>query len=231
MSTVGRDIQTRDSWMPVIAMLTIALLAVAALLNGVGGVGVAAMPQQADGHYVELPDLSAAEKVLYADVEDAIERLDLSESGRPESYETYEPLLVALSESLTIPLDQATLARTEKVLSRSLSAEAVEDVVAVLPSFLEYQQAESTLLGLTPGVPRSIEGAYLHLRIQEALRRTFLGEDVADNLYSTHYRMTETHLVRQILMQREDLGEEERRRLIRQQIEAMQIPQSEESAE
>jgi hypothetical protein len=208
--------------MPAIALLTVALLAVAALLNGIGAVGVMAPPQAGAGQHVELPALSSAEQLTFSEVDRAIQRLDLQESGRAEPFEAYEQLLLALAEALPVTPDDAALERASLLLSKSLPAPAASEVVAVLPSFLRYQQTEKTLMGLSPGAPGDIEGAYLHLQLQNALLRdTLLGEPVSAKLYSTRYRMTRIHLLRRMLMQRQDLEEDEKRRLIRQQMEAL----------
>lgn len=231
MTTANRELQPRDGWMPAIAMLTIALLSMAALLNGVGAVGVMAPAHPGKGQFVEVAPLSAAEQVAFAGVDRAIERLHLEASGQPEQFEAYEPLLLALAESLPTDPDGTVLARVQKLLSGSLPDPAATDIMAVLPSFLSYQQAEKALLGLSWGVYGGIEGAYLHTQIQNALRETILGEAVTADLYSTSYRMTEIHLVRQMLMERQDLNEEEKRRRIQEQMEALRTQDQPESTE
>ena len=221
MTTANRELLSPDSRMPAIALLTVALLAVAALLNGIGAVGVMAPPQAGAGQQIELPALSSAEQITFAEVDRAIQRLDLPESGRAEPFEAYEQLLLALAGALPVTPDNTALERASLLLSKSLPAPAVNEVMAVLPSFLRYQQAEKTLIELSPGAPGDIEGAYLHLQLQNALRDTLLGEPVSAKLYSTRYRMTRIHLLRRMLMQRQDLDEHEKRRLIRQQMEAL----------
>lgn len=230
MTTANRELRPSDSWMPAIAMLTIALLVVAALLNGVGTVGVMASSAPDRGHHIEMPTLNPSQRLPFAEADRAIERLHLSGLGHPEEFEAYESLLLALAESMPAAPDDVALARAGELLSRSLPAPAAEEVMAILPSFLSYQQAEKAMLGLSPGAPGDIEGAYLHLRLQDALRDTILGEPVADKLYSTRYRMTEIHLARQMLMQRQDLDEEEKRRLIREQTEALRLQETSEDA-
>lgn len=230
MTTANRELHSNDSWLPAIAMLAVALLMVAALLNGVGAVGVMASADPESGHAVVVTPLAPGEQLPFAEADRAIERLYLSDSGRSEEFEAYERLLLALAESLPARPDEASLARASELLSKSLPAPAAEDVIAVLPSFLSYQQAEKALLGLSPGAPGNIEGAYLHLRLQDALRETILGEQVADQLYSASYRMTEIHLARQMLMQRQDLDEEEKRRRIREQVEALRLQENKEDA-
>ncbi|MFL1404689.1 hypothetical protein ACJO2E_05005 [Marinobacter sp. M1N3S26] len=223
MTTVDREFRPRDSWMPAIAMLTVALLGVAALLNGVGPVGVMSGSHSGGGHYVALPALAAEEQVVFAGVDQAIERLHLTDMERPEQFEAYESLLLAVAESLPVSPGEAALTRVSELLDRSLPAPAARDVADVLPSFLAYLRAEESLLGLTPGAPRTVEGAYLHLQLQDALRRIFLGDDLTTRLYSTSYHMIDTHLVRQILMERTDLEESEKQRLIREQMEALSV--------
>lgn len=230
MTTANRELRPTDSWLPAIAMLTIALLAVAALLNGVGTVGVMGAAHPDSGHHVAVSPLPPAEQLPFAEADRAIERLFLSDSGRSDEFEAYERLLLALSESLPAKPDEASLARAGELLSKSLPAPAADDVITVLPSFLRYQQAEKALLGLSPGAPGDIEGAYLHLRLQNALRHTILGEQVTEQLYSASYRMTELHLARQMLMQRQDLEEEEKRRLIQEQMEALRRQENPEDA-
>ncbi|WP_328188794.1 hypothetical protein [Marinobacter sp. OP 3.4] len=226
MTIVDRELRPRDSWMPAIAMLTVALLGVAALLNGIGPVGVMAGAHSGGGHVVTLPALAPEEQVAFAGVDQAIERLHLTDAERPEQFEAYENLLLAVTESLPAKPDEAALARVRELLDRSLPPPAARDVAGVLPSFLAYRRAEESLLELTPGAPRTAEGAYLHLQLQDALRRTFLGNDLTTKLYSASYRMIDTHLVRQMLMEREDLEEAEKRRLIREQMEALSVGQN-----
>lgn len=221
MTTANRELLPRDSWMSAIAMLAVALLAVAVLLNGVGNVGVMAPPHPGGGRHVELPALTSAEQFSFAGAGRAIKRLKLPESGRAEQFEAYEQLLLALAESLPVTPQNATLDRADLLLTKSLPVAAANEVTAVLPSFLRYRQAEKTLLGLSPGAPGDIEGAYLHLQLQNALRNTILGEEVAAKLYGTSYRMTEIHLVRRMLMQRQDLDEDEKRLLIREQMDTL----------
>ncbi|MFC4260771.1 hypothetical protein ACFOZ5_17275 [Marinobacter lacisalsi] len=230
MTTANRELQPGDSWMPAIAMLAIALLVIAALLNGIGTVGVMASASPDRGHHIAMPSLNPAQRLPFAKADRAIERLHLSGLGHPEEFEAYESLLLALAESLPATPDEVALARAGELLSRSLPAPAAEDVIAMLPSFLSYQQTEKALLGLSPGAPGDIEGAYLHLRLQDALRDTILGERIADQLYSVSYRMTETHMARQMLMQRKDLDEDEKRRLIREQMDALRLQENPEDA-
>lgn len=220
MTTMDKLLPPRDSWMPAFAMLTVALVTVAAMLNGVGPVGVMASAHSGDGHYVELPALSSDEQIDFSRVDRTLSRLDLTESGRPGQFEEYEGLLLDLAEALPADPGVATLARVGQLLARSLPAPAANELMDILPTFLAYRRAEDSLLGLTPGAPRSIEGAWLHLQLQDALRRTILGEELTTKLYSNSYRMMDMHMVRQMLMQREDLGEEEKRQLIREQMEA-----------
>lgn len=170
------------------------------------------------------------EPLPFAEADRAIERLYLSDSGRSDEFEAYERLLLALSESLSEKPDNASLARAGELLAKSLPAPAAEDVIAVLPPFLHYQRAEKALLGLSPGAAGDIEGAYLHLRLQNALRNAILGEQMTEQLYSASYRMTEIHLAQQMLMQRQDLDEEEKRRLIREQMEALRLQENPEDA-
>lgn len=229
MTNAGRGPRARESWMPATAMLAIALLAVAAMLNGVGAVGVMAPSHPGHSGLVAPEGLARGEQVAFAGADRAIERLYLADSGRPERFEAYEGLLQALAESLPANPGEPALDRVGVLLARSLPAPAVDDLTAMLPSFLEYQEAEQAWLRLSPVAPGSVEGAYLHLRLQHALRETILGAQVAKKLYSDSYRMTEVHLVRRMLMLRDDLGEEEKRRLIRQQMEALTVQKSTET--
>lgn len=225
MTTANRGGRPRDSWLTATAMLAFALVVVAALLNGVGQVGVMAPASPGTGRYLVAPELTPQERVPFARVDRAIKRLRLDDTGRAEPFEAYEPLLLALSESLSGHRDERALQRARLLLSRSLPAPANEDVSAMLPAFLDYQRAERALLGLSPGAPAGIEAAYWHLQMQQALRETILGESVADKLYRTSYLMTKAHLVRRLLMLREDLDEDEKRQLIRQQNEALMVQQ------
>lgn len=226
MTTVDGAFRPGNSWMPAIAMLTVALLGVAALLNGVGTVGVMSGAHSGGGHSVALPALPPEEQVVFARVDQAIRRLHLTDAERPEEFEAYENLLLAVTESLPATPDEAALARVRTLLDRSLPPPAARDLIEMLPVFLAYRRAEESLLELTPGAPRTVEGAYLHLQLQNALRRSFLGVDLTTKLYGARYRMIDSHLVRQMLMEREDLEEDEKRRLIREQMEGQTVGQN-----
>lgn len=221
MTSPHRPPRFSDSRMPGLALLAIALLLVAALLNGVGPVGVTAPAHSGSGHYIAAGTLGPEEKIPFQRVDRAIERLHLDADGRPDEFEAYEGVLLALAEALPMQPGDAALARVSTLLNKSLPAPAAGDLSTLMPDFLAYHRAEHSLLGLAPGGPRSAEEAYVHLRIQDALRRTTLGEDTADRLYRTSHQMTETHLLRQLLMERDDLSEEEKQRLIREQMEAL----------
>ncbi len=213
-------------WMPAMVMLTLALLVVASLLNGIGRVGVMAQAPGA-GRHIEALVLPDSEQIPFASVDRAISRLDLDDSERAQPFEAYEQVLLALAEALPPQPDEAAFRRARTLLSGSLPAPAASDLATLLPGFLRYQRAEDGLLELTPAGPSGIEAAYLHLQLQNALRRTTLGEQVTERLYRSSHRMTEAHLVRQLLMDREDLDESEKQRRIREHMEALAGQQTE----
>ena len=221
----------RDGWLPAAAMLAITLVVVAALQNGIGTVGVMAPVGAAAGTMVRPPELPPAQRVPFDRVDRAIKGLRLEGSGRPEQFEAYERLLEALAHTLPAQPDAATLARTRKLLSASLPAPATNDIMGVLPDFLAYRRAEVSLLGLSPGAVGNAESAWLHLELQHALRQAILGAEITERLYGTTYRMTQMHLVHQLLMQRQDLPEDRKRRLLKEQMEALTARQATEANE
>lgn len=221
MRTNHRPLFARAHWLPALVMLTVSLLLVAALLNGVGRIGVMSAANPGAGRFAAPVEPEGSEEIAFARVDRAIERIDPDGDGRPGADEAYEQVLTALAETLPDQPDQPAIRRAGFLLARSLPAPVAEDIADMLPGFLRYHHAERSLLGLAPAGPGSVEGAYVHLRLQHALRRTTLGEAVTDRLFRTTRRMTEAHLVRQLLSEREDLDDSEKQRLIRQQMEAL----------
>ncbi|MGM0571045.1 lipase secretion chaperone [Marinobacter sp.] len=206
-------------WLMAQAMLTVALLLLAWWFNGVGAVGVMADPDPGPGRYLRSERLAPGEQIDFARVDRAISRLRLGEDGRAEQFEAYGDVLHALSNALSFQADG--IHRANHLLRASLPEGAAQDLAGVLTDFLAYRHLEQSLLELSPGGPGTAEGAWVQLRFQEALRRSVLGQDVANRLYGTTHRMTEMHLVQQLVMQRDDLDEAGKQRLIRQHREAL----------
>lgn len=221
MKTNHRALFARVRWLPTLVMLTVALLLVAAWLNGVGRIGVMSAASPGAGHFTAPVELEDSEEIAFARVDRAIERIDPDDQGHPDAYEAYEQVLAALAEALPDQPEQSAIRRAGFLLARSLPAPVADDIAGILPGYLRYHHAERGLLGLAPAGPGRIEGAYVRLQLQHALRRATLGEAATDRLYRTTQRMTEAHLVRQLLSEREDLDDSEKQRLIRQQMESL----------
>ncbi|SFR83056.1 lipase chaperone protein [Marinobacter daqiaonensis] len=227
-----RDVPAFGNWMPALAMLALTLLAVAALLNGIGRLGVMATPDPGRGQYLSPQSPALAERVDFSQVDRTIRRLPVDEQGNSDSLASLEPLLMALSAALKDApvVSGPALERAQFLLRRSLPRETARPVNAILPDFLRYQRAETALFHYRLKGPQSIEAAYAQSMMQQALRRMTLGPDVADALYGQIHRLTGIHLLRQMLMEREDLADEEKQEMLRQQMEALAAPESEDDA-
>lgn len=208
-------------WLPVSAVLMVVLLAVAWLTGGAGPAGVSAEPSAGAGRYIYPDALTAGEQFEFAGVDRAIGRLHLGPDGKAEQYEAYGDVLQALGDALPARPGDDAIARASLLLQESLPGGAARELVRVLPDFLTYQALERSLLELTPDGPGNAEDAWIQFVLQKALRRAVLGESVANGLYETAHRMTEIHLVRQLVMQRQDLDEDQKQRLIRQHMDAL----------
>lgn len=208
-------------WPQACALLTATLLGAAALFTGAGREGVAAAPDPGAGHYVYPEALMAGERIDFTAADRAIGRLRLTEHGTAEQFEAYEDVLQAISDVLPPDADEAALNRALYLIRVSLPEGASQELSAMLPGFVRYRRLEHALLELTPDGAGNAEGAWLQLQLQQALRRSMLGEEVAGRLYEATYRMTEIHLVHQLVMQREDLDDAARQNLIRQHMDAL----------
>ncbi len=208
-------------WPQVCALLTATLIGAAALFTGVGREGVAAAPDPGAGRYISPETLMASERIDFTAAERAIGRLRLTEHGVAEQFEAYEDVLQAVSDVLPPDADEASLKRALYLIQVGLPTGASQELAALLPGFVRYQRLEHALLELTPDGAGNAEGAWLQLQLQQALRRSMLGEEVADRLYEATYRMTEIHLVHQLVMQRDDLDDAARQNLIRRHMDAL----------
>lgn len=232
MTTSEMDPRIQSSRMPALGMLTLALLMVAALLNGVGSVGVTAGPDEGNGRFTPLKELTATEKIPFDRIDRALARLPLTEEGDIEIFEAFEPALASLTDELIItsPDAEVRLQRAHLLIDRSLPPKAAVQLTDALPEYLQYQRVER-LLKVSRVTPlATLEGAYVELLTQDALRRVALGPERADQLYQNTFGMTEMHLARQLLMQRDDLSREQKQELMEQQSDALAGPDDEESA-
>lgn len=223
MPTVLHPRSPVSRWLVVAALVTLVLLSTAWLLHGIGAAGVTAAPDPGAGGYIRPEVLTASEQVAFARADRAISRLRLGEDGNAVEYEAYGDVLQVLSEILPASRDAAAIRRAKHLLRSSLPEGAGQELANLLSPYLRYRHLEQSMLELIPDGAGNAESAWVQLRLQYSLRRAILGEEVAGRLYETAHRMTELHLVRQLIMQREDLDDDQKQRLIRR--EALMVGQ------
>ncbi len=231
MNTSDTDLQASGSdWLPAMAAVVLAVLAVAVLLNGAGHAGIVVAASEGVGRSFTAPRLSADEQVPFGKVDRALGRLDISEDGQMAEDEMLEPVLEALVEAISAGKrahgeESEALGRVRFLLEKSLPPAVADQFVALLPDYLSYRRAEQAMIWFRGWrSPGSIEEAYVQHLVQHQLRRVALGESATQRLFQATFRLTDMHFSRQMLMRRNDLDEDEKRHLMDAQVEALAPP-------